>query len=207
MSGARAQAACDPHLTALSSTSKSAPLVTKAAGAPALGLAGDVLAEREPAEDDDPQRRQRLSQLADQRQAAAALEHEVEDERIGLRAARLGEDLARIGHLADAAHVRLGIDQLAHDIAEIPMVLRDEHSQRLFLFLQGTACREGGAGRDEQITCPVRQASISRNSSSVFSRISASLPRDSDVQPHQRLGVGAAQVEAPLRETPSRVRR
>src|SRR6185437_5098022 len=149
--------------------------------AAALGLAGDILAEGDPAEDDDPQRRQGLSQLLDQRQATAPLQHEIEDQGIGLRAAYRGEHVASVSYLPDTAHVRLGIDQLAHDVAEIAVVFRDEHSQALFV-LQRVFLRKGRwAGRATQIACPAQapanQASMRRRSSSVFSRISVSLPR------------------------------
>ena len=51
------------------------------------------------------------------------------------------------------------------------------------------------------------QPSTSFSTSAVFSRISASSAARLDVEPHQRLGVGAAQVEAPVRRTPSTGRR
>src|SRR5579883_1388686 len=98
-------------------------------GAPALGLAGDVLAEGDPAEHDDAQRRQRLRQLPHERQSAAPLQREIQDERVSLRAPRRLQHLTRIGNLSDAMHVGLDVYQLAHDIAEIAVVLRDQHSQ------------------------------------------------------------------------------
>src|SRR6185437_7430712 len=193
---------------------------------PPLGLTSDLLAEGDPAEDDDPQRRQRLSQFLDQGQAAAPLQHEIQDDDIGLRAPRCRHNPARLGHLSHAPHVRLGIDELAHDVAEIPVVLRDEHSQWAYLFLQRVSLPMDLASRAPSKSHTRHrqihfanfsahrppQASISRSNSSVFSRISGSLPRlstfsrtsGSVLEPRRLNRHCANSIESPsVRSTPS----
>src|SRR6185312_9240935 len=66
------------------------------AGPSPLRLTRGLLAEGDPAEDDDPQRRQRLRQLRDQLHPAPPLQHQIEDEGVGAGASRRGQHVRRV---------------------------------------------------------------------------------------------------------------
>ena len=60
-------------------------------------------------------------------------QHEIEDEHIRAVLARGRQHSGCFGDPGDTLHIRLGVDELAHDLAEVGVIFRDQDSQRIGL--------------------------------------------------------------------------
>src|SRR5882724_3057342 len=134
-------------------------------GAAAFRLAGNLVAIGKSAEHDDTQVRHRGRQLLDQGQAAPALQCEVQDEDVGRGFPCHRQHFGGVRHLSDTTHVGLSIDELAHDVAQIAVVLRNQNPYGLLLLQDLSWCRNTrrvASGPRSQVPFPPCNATRTR---------------------------------------------
>src|SRR3569833_3015469 len=144
----------------------------------ALGLARDLFAVGQSAENNHPKFRHGRRQLLDQREAAAALQGEIQNDRIRGGFARLRQHFGSVGDLPDTMHVGLSVDELAHHITEIAMIFGDEDAYRLLfhhrVLSKYRSCvqESSRASNSAVFSCinptSARDSTLSRTNGSVF---------------------------------------